>query len=678
MKKIALKLQKIILSTLLFLLASHSINAKTISSGSYSYSIKDKAQWVTKIELPTSDLIVDIGIQYLLNDEQLNLTKGQYEHFVRNAQKVVSESGLEQSSKISLSFQPDYQSIVLHEVLIYRNSQVINITDSANVQLIRREEEIGNNIYNGAVDLVIVIPDTRVGDTIEYSSTIKGKNPVLGKKNFAKFSTGWQVPILENHIRVITDHDRALNSKSHGIDETISIKNTLDFIEYTWSQKNIPPIIDERGYPSLYSPYPYIEFSEYKDWASVVSWAEELYSTNQNNSDELNDYIQNLRSTSESTREYIEKSIQFVQNEIRYFGIETKENSHRPTMPNTVFSRRFGDCKDKTVLLNYLLSKVGIKSYPALVSTYEQGAVINHLPSPGSFNHVISYFEFDKIPYWIDGTRTFQYGKLSNIGIGNFQKALLIRKNETELIDINLVDAHKSRIEVYEKFSAVEGYEKPVNMELQIVMSSHEAEYVRSIIANQSLKEFSTNYLNFYGQHFPTIKALDDLQINDDRKNNQITIKGNYEIPKYWDLNKSQIYTDFFGEFISSYIQLPQTINRTLPLALYHPIEVEHKTSFLFPEEINWTLDYNPLVIRDAAIDYSRTITKNHKDIETVHSYKSVSDIVKVKDIPAHISNLKEIKNALYLSVYSKNKHKKSNIKSVLRSLLKKNKVSGS
>ena len=67
-------------------------------------------------------------------------------------------------------------------------------------------------------------------------------------------------------------------------------------------------------------------------------------------------------------------------------------------------------------------------------------------------------------------------------------------------------------------------------------------------------------------------------------------------------LDQSQIYTDFFGEFISSYIQLPQTIDRTLPLALYHPIEVEHKTSFLFPEEINWTLDYNPLVIKDAAV----------------------------------------------------------------------------
>lgn len=671
--KITLRVQETVLLFFLFVLISYSANAKTTASESFNYNIEDKESWITKINLPQDEILIDQSVQYLLNDEQLNLSKGRHEHFVHNAQKVISEGGLEQSSKFSFSFQPDYQSINLHQILLYRNSQSIDITSSANIQLIRREEEISNNIYNGYVDLVIVIPDIRVGDTIEYSATVKGKNPVLGKKNFAKFAVGWQVPVLESYVRVITDKNRALDLKVHNVEGSISTNSTNDFIEYTWSQKGIPPVVDEQDYPSLYNPYPYIEFSEYQDWEAVVLWAKELYSINPINSEELNDYIKNLKATSKSTHEYIEKSIQFVQNEIRYFGIETGGNSHMPSLPDTVFSRRFGDCKDKTVLFNYFLSKVGIKAYPALVSTYEGGAIINHLPSPASFNHVISYFELDQVPYWIDGTRSFQYGKISNIGIGNFQKALLIRENEKELMDINLVDKHKSRIKVFEKFTAKDSYEKPVKMELQIVMSSHEAEYVRSIIANQSLKRISTNYLNFYGQHFPSIKPIDDLQIDDDRKKNQITIKGSYEISKYWDLSKQKLYTDFFGEFISSYIQLPKTIGRTLPLALYHPVEIEHKTSFLFPEEINWALDYTPIIIKDTAIDYKRTITKKGREIKTIHSYKSMSDTVDVKDIPEHINNLKDVKNALYLSIHGANKHKKSNIRNVLRSLLKKN-----
>ncbi|MGB2741165.1 MAG: DUF3857 domain-containing protein [Cognaticolwellia sp.] len=672
---ILLRAPEVLLLFLVLVLLSYSANAKNTTSESFDYNIEDKESWIIKINLPMDETIVDQSVQYLLNDEQLNLAKGRYEHFVHNAQKVISEGGLEQSSKFSFSFQPDYQSITLHEILVYRNGQSVDITSSANIQLIRREEEISNNIYNGYVDLVVVIPDIRVGDIIEYSATVKGKNPVLGNKNFAKFSVGWQVPVLKNYVRVITDSDRALNSKVHNAKGEILTSRDNDNLEYTWSQKNIAPIIDEHDYPNLYNPYPYIEFSEYQSWAEVVSWAKGLYSINPSNSDELNNYIQNLKTTSKSTHEYIEKSIQFVQNEIRYFGIETGVNSHTPSLPYTVFSRRFGDCKDKTMLLNYFLSKVGIKAYPALVSTYEGDAIVNHLPSPASFNHVVSYFELENVPYWIDGTRSYQYGELSNIGIGDFRKALLIRENERDLINVKLIEKHKSRIRVLEKFTAKEGYEKPVRMELQVVMSSHEAEYARSIIANQSLKELSTNYLNFYGRHFPTIEPISDLQIVDDRKENQITIKGKYIITKYWDLTKPQLHTDFFGEFITSYIQLPKTIGRTLPLALYHPIEVEHKMSFLFPEEVNWALDYTPIVVKDNAIDYSRKITKNGNKIITVHNYKSINNIVEVKDIPDHINNLKNIKDALYLSVYSKNKNNTSNIRNVLRSLMKKKKT---
>ena len=668
---------KAIFVSLLCIWVSFASNATEVTSGSYRYNIEDKEPWITTVDLPNVENVADQSIQYLLNDEQLNLTKGSYRYFVRNAQKVISGGGLEQASKISFSFQPSYQSISLHEILIHRNKKVHGTISAANIQLLRREEEISNNIYDGYVDLVIVIPDIRVGDIIEYSATIRGKNPALGQKNFAKFAAGWQVPVLNNHIRVLTDKNRPLKSKLHGVKGAISTSSANDFIEYVWSQEDVPPVIDEQDYPSLYSPYPYIEFSEYKDWAEVVSWAESLYSVTSHSSDELKDYVQNLKATTKSTQEYIEKSIQFVQNEIRYFGIEMGESSHKPSLPNVVFSRRFGDCKDKTVLLNYLLSEVGIEAYPALVSTYEGNAIINHLPSPGSFDHVITYFELDEIPYWIDGTRAFQFGELSNIGISNFQKALLIRESENKLVDVHLNDNYKSRIRVFEKFSATDGFDKPVNMELKIVLSSHEAEYIRSIVANKSLKEFSKNYVNLYGQYFPTINPLSDLQIEDDQKNNLLTISGRYEIPNYWDLSKPQIYTDFFGGFISSYVQLPATIKRELPLALYHPIDVEHTTSFLFPEEINWALDFNPLIIKDDAINYRRKITKNGKTLEVVHSYKSVNDTVQVEDVPDHIKNLKSIQDALYLSVYSVNRHKKSNIKSVLRSLLNKKKAAG-
>ena len=602
------------------------------------------------------------------------MVNNHHEYFIHNAQKVVTEAGLEYASKTTFSFQPDYQSISLHKIMIHRADQIIDILPSADIQLIRPEKEISSNIYNGTVDLVIVIPEVRVGDVLEYAATIHGKNPVFGHKNFATFSTGWQVPVAENHIRVLSDHTKQLKTKVHNSDLTISVNNRKHDIEYTWHQKNTPIVVDEQEFPASANPYPYIEFSEYSSWSEVVSWASELYATDHHTSTELKNYVKELKARSSSTKEYIEQAIQFVQNDIRYFGIELGINSHLPSAPDTVFQRRYGDCKDKTVLLNYLLSHADIKAYPALVSSNNGQAITQHLPSPGSFDHVISYFEFDGNTYWIDGTRSLQYGTLENIGISNFYHALLIKTDEQQLVNVKLNDKHKSLIQVNEEFIANKDYQQPVTLNVTIKFSSHEAEYMRSVVANSTLAELSASYLGFYGQHFPEIKAAGNLEVNDDKERNQLTIVGKYSIPHYWSLAGEALHTDFFGDFISPYVELPKTIDRKLPLSLYHPIEISHQASFLFPEEIDWQLDYSPLVIADNAIHYKRQISKNGAKLTTSHVYRSQNNIVNVDDVKAHINNLKEIRKALYFSVVSENKLKKPTIKKVLRGLLKKRK----
>jgi len=659
----------------LTVLNTNIVTAKQLTADGFSYSIEEKGAWVVDVAIP-KDKPSDIqSVNYLLNNEQLDLTDDKYHYFLHNALEVTSEGGLEHASKFSFSFQPDYQSITLHGVSIIRDGVSIDITDNVDIQLMRREQEFSQNIYNGYVDLVAVVPDMRVGDIIEYSATIKGKNPVLGTKNFAKFAAGWYVPVVENYIRVLTDTDRALYTKLHNVEGEINKSVSGEHTEYLWTQKDIQAVQDEQDYPVLHNPFPYIEFSEYKNWAEVVDWAKALYSDDYKSSQELEQYVSDLKQTAKSKTEYIEKSIQFVQNEVRYFGIAIGENSHMPSSPDLVFSRRYGDCKDKTMLLNFMLSKVGVKAYPALVSNYDAGAIVKHLPSPASFNHVITHFELENKPYWIDGTRNFQYGDLDKIGISNFQKALLIKPDEQSLTDVVLQEEHQSSIRVSEHFKSGDGYDKPVSMSLEVVMGSHEAEYLRASVANQSLRELALNYLNFYGQHFPSIKQVGEMRFTDDKQNNLVTLHADYEIQSYWDLKKPQVYTDFFGEFITSYVQLPTTIARKSPLAVFHPIKIEHKTLFEFPEDINWSLDYTPLEIKDSAVSYVRTIRKDKKLLETVHEYQSLDDTVLLADVPQHITNLKDIKTALYLTVYSDNTQKKSNVKSVLRSLLKKKKA---
>ena len=61
--------------------------------------------------------------------------------------------------------------------------------------------------------------------------------------------------------------------------------------------------------------------------------------------------------------------LQLVQREIRYLGIEVGAGSHAPCAPALVCQRRFGDGKDKALLMVALLEALGVEAAPALVDT---------------------------------------------------------------------------------------------------------------------------------------------------------------------------------------------------------------------------------------------------------------------------------------------------------------------
>jgi transglutaminase-like putative cysteine protease len=67
--------------------------------------------------------------------------------------------------------------------------------------------------------------------------------------------------------------------------------------------------------------------------------------------------------------EYILEAIRFVQDEVRYLGVETGINTHKPYPPSQILAQRFGDCKDKSLLLTTLLQARNIEAYPVLVNT---------------------------------------------------------------------------------------------------------------------------------------------------------------------------------------------------------------------------------------------------------------------------------------------------------------------
>ncbi len=91
----------------------------------------------------------------------------------------------------------------------------------------------------------------------------------------------------------------------------------------------------------------------------------------------------------DSELEKIQAVTRWVQEKIRYIAVEIGEGRQRPYPASQTFLNKYGDCKDKSHLLNDLLSRIPIESRPVLLHTRGNWRVDKQFPM-NQFNHVIS------------------------------------------------------------------------------------------------------------------------------------------------------------------------------------------------------------------------------------------------------------------------------------------------
>src|SRR5688572_16083674 len=168
--------------------------------------------------------------------------------------------------------------------------------------------------------------------------------------------------------------------------------------------------------PPEHTPYRYIQLSEFGSWEDVVAWAEKLFEVQDDPDDtEFKGIIEKLKARA-TDEERVVAALELVQAEIRYFSVSLGESSHRPALPKLVLRQRYGDCKDKSLLLIALLRALGIEAHPVLLTIGQPSGLDKLLPSPHLFNHVIVQVKVNGELYYLDPTRLGQHGPLKRMG----------------------------------------------------------------------------------------------------------------------------------------------------------------------------------------------------------------------------------------------------------------------
>lgn len=633
---------------ILILSLSWQVTANTNTAG-FSYQQQPVPAWV---ELPmTQQAEPDRSepVSYLLVDEQINWLNAEPVAYSHIAMQANTLKGVEQASQYQVSFAPEYQQLTFHSIRLTRNGDTKEQLGIADIRLVQREQQQERQIYTGYVTAMVLLSDMQPGDRLDIQYSITGTNPIYGGKRSVYFPLTWSVAVQQLQLRVLSRQEKlAYYSNQAGV--APQQRKIGDHYEYRWQQNAIAAVKAEDNYPQWFMPYSFIEFNEFGHWQDVVAWAIPLYQFNEPLHGDLQLLVKSWLAESRSLEDYAAKVVRYVQNDIRYFGMEIGLNSHQPYSPNTVFARKYGDCKDKTTLMIALLAAGGIEAYPALVSNATRGHIQRRLPGPIVFDHVITYLPLNGKDYWLDGTRSQQYGSLEQKGRQYFQQALLIKNGVTELTSIPMPSNTDGIIETEERFQLA-AVGAPVTLSISLNYQQYEAESFRGMLDQHGLTEYANHLERVYQQQYPGADLMADPVITDDKQNNQVQVVASFSIDNFWDETEPRQELLLFGDYLERFMQLPKNTRRKMPLYIEPNVRVQHRIHFDLASPIDWQLGDLQVKIDHPGFVYQRQVDTSATSITVVHHYQSKSDHITPEQALDFVSAVKKVRDAMYFTV---------------------------
>jgi hypothetical protein len=595
--------------------------------------------WVTQYSFQenVSDTLQSSGgYAYLLISSQANLETNEF--YRRYVMKVTSQDGLSTVSSINEYFEPSYQNLIFHELNIIRNGKKINRLDLSKFEVLRREEEMDRAMYDKSLSAIYNMPDVRVGDIVEYSFTRTGFNPIFKNHRFGYFYLQYGVPVDRFACKIVFDNQRKLQFKSIGDSGPVIDSKVGSWQTREWVRDHVPAMLTDDQIPSWYDAYSRIDYSDFQSWEEVKSWALAIYQYPTIKNGDLKRQIESINNSGKTDEEKIKACIRIAQANIRYLSFSDGIHGYKPHDPEMVYDQRYGDCKDKSFLLSYMLNSIGVKSAPALVSTDTGYKLTEALPSPWAFDHCIVQFTHQDSTYWIDPTISGQLGPLKSYYFPSYYHALVISHDQSDLDSIPY-GYKNSRMEVKEEYSMLEvgGY---VNLKVESSYYGDEADRMRNHFRINTLDEINKNYLNFCARDYSEITIEKNVAFADDTVENIFRTTEQYLVKNFWTIADNNKTADIFASVVSTYLKKPDTRLRKMPLFISHPQEILHTIKIRLPER--WEIEDSRVKIESDGFLYESSRFSADETITMRFRYKSKASFIEANKTSEHVDKISQ------------------------------------
>lgn len=257
--------------------------------------------------------------------------------------------------------------------------------------------EVENDIYNQArIRVLSAADDAEPGCVFGYEIKTEERAIFLQFRKYLQSN----LPVVLARLSVTLPAGWRLEDLTFN---RAKIEPVVNGASYTWELTNQPRIEEEPASPSpsalaallavsLFPPANKTTLLRtFGSWQEVARYTAEMNDPQAGFNDAMAAKARELTAQAKTELERIQALGRYAQ-AVNYIAIAIdtgRGGGHRPHAATDVFSKNYGDCKDKANLMRALLKTLGIESWPVIIYSGDPNYVRREWPSPNQFNHCI-------------------------------------------------------------------------------------------------------------------------------------------------------------------------------------------------------------------------------------------------------------------------------------------------
>lgn len=579
------------------------------------------ASWIEELpwSVPSGAGTPGVPAEIVLSDQQCRLSLEDSDYFAHTVVRLLNNQGVRQNAEWSIVFSPDHEQVTWHTLKIFRGGDVIDRLPTVRFKKLQRELQLEQQVFDGRSTVVAILDDVRVGDVVEVAYTLHNANPLLHGRLNAHAYLGAGYPIQRQRIVVRTPASEPepaftflLPPGTRGLPDALfrpaalrlALENEMAGDEriLRWEGRSLAALTFDANIPGAASPYyPLLRVSSFKTWAGVAEWATEIFSRETQLPPEAQALVAEWRKKYSEPADRLAAAVHWVQDDVRYFAMAVGEHNLRPRPLIEVCATRFGDCKDKSVLLAALLRELGFEAWPALVNARAGGRLRDQSPSPFAFDHAIVAYRFGDRLRWVDATLKGQQGPPGEWETPRYGCGLVLRPETTDLETIPDPARLTPDTETTD-IVTIDPQSGDATLHTRTVLRGLQADLYRQHLESSEASELSRRWFNFISRFYKQLDEVEPPIAADDPAHNEISVVATYRIPEFIRTEREERFIALYSYALRAALDPPESRRRRWPYALTGGRHLQHRMECIVPAAL--PLQQHPEAIVAPGVEY--------------------------------------------------------------------------